>query len=248
MILNWKTIDKLEAKVPGAENSYKGEWCEFDVKLGRPSSPLRLDLGGDDDPEEAERFRIENKTLDIAVEASSLSEAKKLLREKLAASEDFSGTWKLWMHVDVHGGLDLDQRWGRESADCTISVDYVVELTTGNGKKVKKRHTHLPGHLPQPFEGKFPVPTAHKELSRLKDGPAVPKRESWNKDEVWIEATPELVETIRTLQRRLGESGEKAAEALSKKKFFETIELLHKAQAGRLLTTNILSTEDCVSA
>lgn len=237
-LLNWKTIDKLEAKVPGSDNGYKGEIAEFEVRLGRVSSPLRLDSGGED----SERFRIENKTLDIAVEGATLQEAKNLLRDKLAASEDFSGEWKLWMHVDVDGGHDLDNdskhRYGEEHANCSIRVKYVVELTTGGrGRKQRRRHTHLPGAVPNPFTGAFPVPKTHKELARMQDGGAVEKRDRFNKDEVWVEATPELVETIRLLQRRLGESGAKVEAALSKKQFAATMAAVQSG--GRLLPASL---------
>lgn len=171
--------------------------------------------------------------MDIAVEGASLSEAKDLLREKLAASDDFSGKWKLWMQVDVDGGIDIDGRWGKEAARCAIDVQYVVELTTGKGKTARRRHGHHPGVLPSPFVGEFTVPTTHKELSQLRDGPAVPAREDWNKDNVWAEATPELVEAVRLLQRRLGESGEAVEAALSKKRFLETLEAVRSG--GRLL-------------
>jgi len=238
-MLSWKTIDKLEAKVPGAHNSYKGETCEFNVMLGRSYSPLQIDVGGNQ-TEDDERFRIENKTLDIAVEAATLREAKQLLREKLAASEDFTGTWKLWMHVNAFGGSDISSgRYGEERAHCTIDVKYVVELTTGRGKSLRKRNVHLMAPLPSPFTGEFPVPKTHKELARLQNGGAVEKRERWNKDEVWVEATPELVETIRLLQKRLGESGDKVQEALSKKRFMETLEAVRNG--NRLLSTSLVS-------
>lgn len=236
--MNWKTIDKLEAKVPGAENSYKGEMCEFNVLLGRHYSPLRIDIGGNETKDD-ERFRIENKTLDIAVEAPTLHEAKQLLREKLAASDDFSGTWKLWMNVDVEGGYH-DLHYAEEVATCRIRVRYVVELSTGPKSKPRKRHMQIKGKIPAPFTGTFPVPTAHKELARLQNGGAV-ECGRLNKDEVWVEATPELVKTIRLLQRRLGESGDKVEEALSKKKFLETIEAVRSS--GRLLGTNLINEE-----
>jgi len=216
--MNWKTIDKLEAKVPGAD-TYRGEWVTFDVRLGRSTMPLRL--SGEDD----ERFRIENTEFDIAVEATTLQEAKALLREKLATSEDYSGTWKLWMKIDVSGGYD--ESWNGESATCTISVAYVLELTTGKGNRKRKRHIALKESLPHPFVGEFTRPTTHAELSRLSDGAACPprndRRRLYDKEDVWVEATPEIVETIRMLQRRLGESGDNVKAALSKKRFLETL-------------------------
>lgn len=99
----------------------------------------------------------------------------------------------------------------------------------------------MTGVLPTPFVGEFPKPHGHKELSRLDNGPAVPKRERWNKDEIWIEATPELVETIRLLQRRLGESGAAVEKALSKKRFLETLEAVRSG--GRLLGSGALEIE-----
>jgi len=233
--LNWKTIDKLRAKVPGVDNSYHGENVEFDVRLGRSVSPLYLS------EEYNERFRIENKQFDICVEADSLQAAKKLLKEKLAASEDYNGEWKLIMHVDVGGGLDERERYGAEErANCTISLKFYVELTTRKGSKFRKRHMSHPGPLPKPFTGEFTVPKTHKELSNLKDGPVVGQWErEHHKNEVYIEATPELVETLRLLQERLGVSGEQAKTALQKKKFFDTIKLVQEGQT-RLLGTGII--------
>lgn len=232
--MNWKTIDKLEAKVPGAQNSYKGEMCEFDVRLGRHYSPLRIDIGGEQTTDD-ERFRIENKTLDIAVEAATLHEAKQMLREKLAGSEDFSGTWILWMGVDVTGGYDAS--WNSETGDCTIKTKFVAELTTGKGKRTRKRHMDIKENLPDPFVGEFWRPTTHKELSRLREGGVLANRRS-AKDEVWVEVTPELVETVRRLQRKLGESGEAVKEALSKKRFLETLETVRSG--GRLLGAGLV--------
>lgn len=227
MFLSWKGIDKLEAVVPGA-NTYRGERCEFTVLLGRGSTPLSLT--GDD----CERFRIENKELDIMVEGATLNEAKQLLREKLASSDNFSGTWLLWMRINAHGGYE--HSYGGEQANCTISVSYVVELTTKQpGQKVRRRHIHLQGALPCPFTGEFWRPSTHAELARLREGAAVEKRDSFNRDEVWCEATPEIVATVRQLQKRLGESGEVVKAALSKTKYLETL------AAVRDGTTHLLS-------
>ena len=237
--MNWKSFDKLETAVPGAPSSvtnYRGK-VEFDVRFGRYNSPLSL-TGPD-----KERFRIEHKELDIAVEADTLTEAKELLRAKLAASEDFTGTWVLWMHVDVSGGYDGDDErtWGTENAVCQIQVKYYAELTTGSGSNLRRRHMELRGRLPQPFTGEFWRPTKHKDLSRLREGAAKPTKHSrphtYEPDEVWAEATPELVETIRTLQRRLGESGDKVKSALSKKRFLETIDQVRSG--GRLLGVSV---------
>lgn len=229
-LLNWKTIDKLETIVPGAK-TYRGELCEFDVRLGRPGTPLSL-TGKD-----VERFRIENKEFDIAVEADTLQEAKNLLREKLASSDNYEGTWKLWLRVDASGGHDEDSHFG-ESANCSISMEFVVELTTrGHQGQTRRRHMQMPGTLPHPFTGDFPKPTTHKDLSHLREGPAIGKRDEYNKDEVWAEATPELVETIRLLQRRLGESGKQVEDALSRKRFKETLEAVRTG--GRLLSAGV---------
>lgn len=231
-LLNWKTIDKLEARVPGAD-TYRGELCEFDVRFGRSRTPITL--SSDEDPE---RFRIENKQYDIAVEAATLQEAKVLLREKLAASDNFSGTWKLWMKVEVSGGYDDDHGWISERAVCSIATQFVVELTTKQKGKTRKRSGTFRGTLPNPFTGDFPKPKTHKELSQLQEGGAVEKRDRFNKDEVWVEATPELVETIRLLQRRLGESGDRVKEALSRKRFLATIEAVRRGD--RLLETSLV--------
>jgi hypothetical protein len=233
MLLNWKTIEKLEATVSGARNSYKGERYEFDVRLGRSGTPL--DLTGED----KERFRIENKELDIAVEADTLQEAKAKLRELLAQSEDYSGSWKLWMKVDVQGGYDGS--WRGEDATCTIQVAYVLELTTQRGgDKARKRHVSMTEPLPSPFVGEFPIPTTHKELSKLRDGPVKPvKPDRFDSDDVWVEATPEVVETIRFLQKRLGESGEMVKDALSKKRFAATLEAVRDGSA-RLLSEGVI--------
>lgn len=237
MSLNWKTIEKLEAKVPGQEktsvSNYRG-MVEFTIQIGRYSTPLGL-IG-----EDKERFRIENKELDIAVEAATLGEAKQLLREKLAASEDYSGTWKLFVCVDVDGGFSDGSNYGEEYSTCTIKTRYFVELSTKGGGKTRKRHMHLTSQLPNPFVGEFPKPATHKELSRLREGPAIGDHERKSGD-MWIEATPELVATLRALQTRLGESGDRVREALSKKKFLDTIASLQSG--GRLLSTSILQAE-----
>lgn len=225
--MNWKTIDKLEARVPGAQ-TYRGETVEFDVRLGRAGTPLHLT------GKESERFRIENKELDITVEAATLHEAKQLLREKLAASEDFTGTWKLWMQIDVEGGYNPDAFQG-EAGQCKIATKFVVELTTNK----RKRHMRIDGNLPQPFVGDYWRPKTHNELSQLREGGALESRS--DKSEVWIEATPELVETIRVLQRKLGASGDRVTEALSKSRFLAT---LQSVRAGaNLLGTSIIDGE-----
>lgn len=231
MALQWKTIDKLGAKVPGATGYHRNGLVEFDVRLGRPQSPLRIDVADD-----SERFRIENKEYDICVEASTLHEAKQLLRAKLAASDDFTGTWSLWMKVETRGGFDPENYRSAEQADCVIEVRYVVQLVTVNGDRTKRaRHMSIQQSLPVPFTGEFWKPTTHAELSRLTDGPAVGRRGEHNKNEVWLEATPQLVETIRALQRRLGASGEAVTAALSAQRFRQTIAEL---QAGKLLLGN----------
>lgn len=233
-ILNWKTIDKLEAKVPGVEGNYRG-WTEFDVKLGRAYSPLRIDIG-DDDSEDSERFAIENKTLDIRVEGKTLREAKQRLREKLAASDDFNGKWTLWMKVDADGGYAPGHiRNSDEYASCTIRVEYYLQLVSGKAGKRRARHMALREALPTPFTGEFAIPTTHKELSRLQSGGLPPQRDTWNKDDVWVIATPELVETLRALQRRLGESGAQVQQALSLKKFSETIKAVQEGHGQLLL-------------
>lgn len=188
--MNWKTIDKLEADVPGVDNGYKGETCEFDVRLGRHTTPLRLG------EHSAERFRIENVKFEISVEADSLHEAKAMLRDKLAASEDYSGHWKLWLKVDVDGGFD--HSWRGESANCSIRCEYILELITRRGGKVRRRHMMLDKPLPDPFVGEFWIPTTHKELSGLRDGPAKPKPDKDRRfrhlqSDPIVEATPELV-------------------------------------------------------
>lgn len=231
--MNWKTIEKLEATVSGARNSYKGERCEFDVRLGRRGTPLCLT--GD----YTERFRIENKELDIAVEADTLHEAKAKLRELLARSEDYNGSWKLWIKVNVRGGQD--RSWRGESATCSIQIEYVLELTTQRGRQTRKRHVSMTTPLPEPFVGEFSIPTTHNELSKLRDGPVKPdKPDREERGDVWVEATPEIVETIRTLQKRLGESGDKVKEALSKKNFAKTLEAVREGQT-RLLLEGVLS-------
>lgn len=237
--MNWRTIDKLQAQVPGAPSTatnYRG-MVEFEVRFGRHGTPLSL-TGADD-----EIFRIENKTLDIAVEGKTLTEAKEKLREQLAASDDFSGTWSLWMKVEVSGGYEPNNYRNAESAICQIEVRYVVQLITTKGGSKRARHMDIRESLPTPFVGEFWKPTTHKELSRLREGPALGKRDDFNRDEVWIEATPDLVETIRTLQRRLGASGDAVKAALSRKRFLETIDAVRSG--GRLLDTSLtLETKD----
>jgi hypothetical protein len=234
MFLNWRIIEKLEAKVPGQEKgiaaNYRGQ-VEFNVLLGRGSTPLSLT------GEDHERFRIENKELGIMVEGETLAEAKKKLRAKLAASENFDGTWRLWLQLDASGGHEAGIRHsGEERAHCSIEMKFTVELTTGK----RKRHTHMPGSLPNPFDGKFPIPRTHKELSRLQEGPAVPVKERWNRDEIWVEATPELIATLRMLQVRLGESGAAVKKALSKTDWKKTIAAVQSGQASRLLSTSLV--------
>lgn len=236
MKLNWKTIDKLNAIVPGA-NTYRGERCEFDVRFGRPGTPLSL-------TEAAEyRFRIENKELDIAVEAATLGEAKQLLRDRLAASENFSGTWKLLMHVEVAGGYEPESSFGKESAECSIATRFILELTTHSNGRRRIRHMSLRQALPQPFTGEFWKPKTHNELSDLREQSYRDSRKGLisrgkDDDEVIVEATPELVELVRSLQRRLGDSGDRVKTALSKKQFSETLDRI-RAGGTLLLDTNL---------
>lgn len=236
MLLNWKTIDKLEAVIPGVDNGYKGELCEFDVRLGRSGTPIHLSEHFE------ERFRIENTKFEIVVEAASLSEAKALLREKLSSSEDYSGHWKLWVKVDVDGGSD--KSWRGETASCAIRMDFILELTTRRGGKVRKRHTSMEKPLPVPFVGEYWIPTTHKELSQLRDGPAKPKPETGRfkhlSSDPILEATPELIETIRKMQALLGASGEKVKAAMSKKRILSTLEAVRQSSGTRLLTEGVL--------
>lgn len=229
--MNWKTIDKLEAKIPGAD-TYRGELCTFEVRLGRHTTPLYLS------EKYEEKFRIENKQYEIAVEAPTLHEAKEKLRDLLAASDNYSGKWSLWLKIDVSGGCD--KSWRGEEATCTIRMEFIAELTTKKNGNVRKRHVSLAEQLPRPFTGEYWKPTTHKELSNLCDGPAKPKPGSYSDPyDVWIEATPEIVKTVRILQSRLGESGEKVKDALSKKRFLETIESV--CSGGTLLLGTGLS-------
>lgn len=249
----WKTIDTLSAEVPSDEGDRS---AEFIVKFGRHAARRRGGprLGSPDTDDVS--FIIENVALGLKVQDSTLQGAKAKLRALLVKKENFSGTWTLWMHVEASGSYAKSGSYNKsETGHATIDTSFHLELVTKTPTGERVRHCTLDEELPTPFTGEFSIPKTSKELERLREGPAFermvknwvddPEGESNNRwrnrkevieeqPQVWVEATVENVETVRALQMRLGEMGEKVEQALAKKNFTATLEAVRKGSLTML--------------
>lgn len=252
--LNYKTIDTLSAEVPSDDGDKNAEFIvRFGRKAGRRSGGPRL---GDEESDSAE-FVIENVALSIKVSDSTYQGARKKLREALKKKENFSGVWTLWMHVEATGNYEKSGGYNTsEKGHATIETSFKLELVTKTKDVERVRHMSYDKELPTPFTGEFWTPSTHAEHQPLREGPAFQRMvEDWVDDgpapgygrlnrrkvleenpSVWVEATTDNVETIRALQQRLGEMGQKVEEALAKKNFAKTLEAVRKG-GGLLLGT-----------
>lgn len=238
---SWKTIDtikvhlhdpkKYDDKTPYHERLTDVHGLtEFKLLWARS---LGYEGSASDTPEEKELFAIENKLLGVRFEGPSVNDVKRQLQTFLKSAQSLEGKWSLWVHVQTHGGY-ADGNRGSGSAD--ISTEFYAHFVTLEGKT---KHISYEGDVPDPFTGEWKPPSSYRELAWLREGlPDCAQRETrWggkkkaDEMDTYLEATPEIVNTIRQMQKRLGAFGEEVRERLKPKNIKKT---LTEVQAGRM--------------
>lgn len=245
MTLSWKTIDTIKVYMHDPASfghpsrvANTNDEVEFQLRYGRRvfDGGQRLDDGGVSE----EKFRIENKPLGLEFEGDSIQDVRDHLRAFLDTTQDLRGTWELWVEVNTSGGYDVSTGRRGESGSALIGVSYWAIFTTPTGEK---RHLSYEGDVPDPFTGEWKQPASYKDLRWLRKGlPDAFSDETYyggrkkTDDEMKavMLATPEIVQTLRFMMRRLGGFGEEVRKSLLPRNIQKTIGLIQSGQVSLL--------------
>lgn len=187
------------------------------------------------DEKETADFAIENKVLDVRFEGKSVNECLKKLNAWLETTQDIHGKWELWVEVKADGYVTGSGY--THDANASIAMNfYAVYKVEGREPK----HMSYTAEIADPFTGKWEPPRTHNELARLHEGlPDCARshdRYGKKKEErsAWLLATPEIVNTIRFMQKRLANIGKEVDERLRPKNIKETLKLVSQGRMNLL--------------
>lgn len=250
----WKTIDTLMVSVnehmklgeaaAADESIIRRGKIEFKLLMDRPygthAGAGRIDPAADPS-EKGARFKIMNKALDLSWEDATVEGCIAKMKEYLVNTQDVEGVWKVWVSVKANGGYG--EHYHGQHGQAEIQTQYYAVLTMPGGKtKHITLGTSGVDDLPDPWDGTWAPPQSVRAVNRLTHGlpECATNTNYWGKkkdeDEMsaWLEATPELVATLRHMQKQLGEFGKLVEEAMRPKNIAKTIAQVRDGQFGLL--------------